>query len=288
MSSHKGQTDEVTTIKLSSKLEQVAWSRQVSVPGADVLLEVFTHYVGNGSEIQIRIKDEKGKKFDKIKTKIAGNHLRQSIPVPEKAKEALYAEVKLPKHKLKQESPALQLLPSVDIENLKWSEKEARRGDILKLSAEIKGAADGAEAEIQIWEHDEDEAHDLITKFPATVKSEKIEAEWEFKYFEDTDDIPRDEEVEQGYHPPEYFFRVNYHGATADSDLLEFKDFVEIELEDHDGKPIVGEHFTIKLPDGTEKEGDLDDNGYAKVEDVPPGMYNIVFDDHQDVDLSGE
>jgi len=224
----------------------------------------------------------------RLKSKIAGNHLRKSITVPEKAKEALYAEVKLPKHKLKADSPALQLLPSVEIMNLQWSQQEARRGDILTLSAEIAGAPDGAESEIQIWEHDEDGAHDLITKFPATVTKEKIEAEWEFEYYEDTDDIPRDEEAEQGYQAPEYFFRVNYYGASQDSDLLKFKDFIEIELKDHDGIPIGGEHFTIKLPDGTEKEGDLDDDGYAKIEDVPPGKYNIIFDEHQDVDVSDE
>jgi len=59
MTSHKGQTDEVTTIKLSSTIEQVNWSRQMSVPGANVLIEVFTHYVGNGSEIQVKIKNRR-------------------------------------------------------------------------------------------------------------------------------------------------------------------------------------------------------------------------------------
>lgn len=286
MSDYKGQTDEVTTITLTSTIEEVAWSRQLSVPGAEVVLEVFTHYVGDGSEIQIRIKDENGKKFDKIKTKIAGNRRRQTITVPDKAKEALYAEVKLPKHKIKAESPALQLLPLVEIEKLKWSQQKARRGDVLTISADLKGAPDDSEAEVQIWEHDDVGAHDLITKFPVTVKDEKIQADWEFEYYEDTDDIPNDEEAESGYQAPEYFFRVNYHGASAESDLLGFKDYIEIKLKNSKGEPLGGEHYTIFLPDGQEKDGDLDNNGYAKVDDVPPGKYRVAFENYPDIEVA--
>jgi len=288
MTENKASTDEITEIELPSSIQQIAWTREIAAPLGEVSLEVFTQFVGNGSEIQIQLKDESGKKYDKLKTKIAGNYFRKSFQVPEKARDALYAQVKLSKHKLKGDSPPLYILPPIELENPQWSQKEARRGDILTIKADVKGAPDDSEAEFQIWEHDDDGAHDLITKFPAIVKNEKVESEWEFQYFEDTDDIPTDEEVDKGYQPPEYFFRVDYHGVYTDSDILEFKDFVEIELKDHDDKPIGGEHFKIILPDGSEKEGDLDDNGYAKVEDVPPGKYKIVFDEHDDVDLSDE
>jgi hypothetical protein len=45
---------------------------------------------------------------------------------------------------------------------LKWDKKEARRGDILKLTADVINLYEGSEVEIRIWEHDSDGAHDLI------------------------------------------------------------------------------------------------------------------------------
>jgi hypothetical protein len=136
---------------------------------------------------------------------------------------------------------------------------------------------EGSEAELEIWEHDADKAHDLITKIPVLVKGGKVETDWEFEYHEDTDDIPTAEESEKGYHPPEYFFRVHINGAFEDSALLKFKDWLEIVLKNNEGKVIADEEYILYLPDGTEKKGKLDSEGYAKVEDVPPGKYKIEF-----------
>jgi len=277
MSKHSGNTDKLEKVKLESSIEQVMWTRTTAAPKGKVGIDVFTQFVGNNSEISIKISDKSGKTFETIKAKMSGNHFWKQITVPEKAKEELYAEVKLPKHSLSKKSNGLYLFPLVEIKNLKWDKQEARRGDILKLTADIKGLADGNEAEIQIWEHDSDEAHDLITKFPALVKNRKVEAEWEFEYHEDTDDIPTEEESENGYNPPEYFFRINIGGVSADSGLLEFKDWIEIELEEEDGSPIAKEEYVIKLPNGEERKGKLDQDGYCKEEDIPPGRIQIEF-----------
>ncbi|MDP2365632.1 MAG: hypothetical protein Q8M94_17935, partial [Ignavibacteria bacterium] len=154
----------------------------------------------------------------------------------------------------------------------------------LKLTADVTNVYEGSEAEIQIWEHDSDGAHDLITKFPVAVKNKKIEADWEYEYHEDTDDIPSKEETEKGYNPPEYFFRVNIAGVSADSGLLEFKDWIEIKLVGSDGNPVKDTAFKIKLPDGKDKQGKLDSNGYAKIEDIPPGKFKIDFEDLKGID----
>jgi len=203
--------------------------------------------------------------------------------VPADAKEELYATVKLPKHSLSQKSGPLVILPPVQITNAKWDKKEARRGDILKLAADLKGVPDGVEAMVEIWEHDADGVHDFITKFPVQVKSKKIEVEWEYEYHEDTDDIPTTEEAEKGYHPPEYFFRVKVGEVTAESGLLEFKDWIEIELTDDEGTPIPGKKYKLLLPDGTEREGTLDGNGHAREENIPPGPVDVDFPDVKDV-----
>jgi len=181
-------------------------------------------------------------------------------------------------------SNPLIILPKIEITNAKWDKKEARRGDILKLSANIKGVPDGTEAEIEIWEHDADEAHDLITKFQVIVKDSKVESEWEYEYHEDTDDIPTEEESEKGYNPPEYFFRVRVGEVSADSELLTFKDWIEIRLIDGFGDPVSEAEFIVRLADGSEVQGKLDDKGYALVEDIPPGAYWVQFPEH-DADI---
>lgn len=277
MPDHKGNTNKKTEIKLESDINRIIWTAGTGCPGGKVGLEVETQFVGVNSEASIEISDKSEKKFDTIKKKIYGNKLWLEITVPEKAKDELYAEVKLSKHGVSKKSRGLYLFPFVEIKNPKWDKQEARRGDILKLTADIKGLADGNEAEIQIWEHDSDLAHDLVTKFPVIIRNQKIEVDWEFEYVDDTDDIPTQEECENGYQWPEYFFRVFCAGKSADSDLLRFKDWVEIQLNDQEGNPLKDVEFEIEFPDGRKKTSKLNNDGYSKLEDVPPGKFAINF-----------
>ena len=109
------------------------------------------------------------------------------------------------------------------------------------------------------------------------VESNKIEIEWEYEYYEDTDEIPTAEESEKGYNPPEYFFRVKIGKVFADSGLLEFKDWIEIELKDNEGNSFPNKDFILHLADGSEKRGTLDSDGYAMIDDVPPGRVTVEF-----------
>lgn len=244
-------------------------------------LEIITLFVGNGSSIEIELSDQNGKTFGKYKEKISGNCFWTQIKVPTDAKVALYASVKLPKHGLQMKSNPLIILPPIEITNAKWDKKEARRGDILKLTADVKGVHDGTEGAIEIWEYDSDGAHDFITKFPVIVKKNKVEAEWEYEYHEDTDEIPTEEELQNygnHYNPPEYFFRVKVGEIAADSGLLEFKDWIEIELTDSEtGEPFAEEDYILTLPDGQEINGKLNKDGFAQEMDIPPGKCKIVF-----------
>jgi hypothetical protein len=243
-------------------------------------LEIFTKFVGTRAEIEIELSDDSGKKFGKFKEKISGNRFWAQIRVPSETNQALYADVKLPKHGLQMKSNPLIVLPTVEVSNLKWGQKEARVGDFVSLSADVKGVPDGTEGEIVIWEYDSDCAHDLITKFPAYVKNNKVEAEWEYEYHEDRDEIPTQEELDKygnKYNPPEYFFRVKIGEVHAGSDLLEFKDWIEIELMDENDDPIPSQDYKVTLPNGDTKNGKLDQNGYALIKDIPPGGVEIEF-----------
>jgi len=277
MGKYEGQTGETHEVKLPSAVEQVQWAKLRAAPGGAVGLDIFTRFVGNGAKLQIKLTDHKGWTHGTFKNEIHNNHLSAEIQVPPKARDALYAEVKFPKHGLKQKSPALVLTPPVEVKNAQWSKDEARRGDVLTLSADVKGVPDGTKAQIRILEHDQDGAHDPITAFATLVSKNRVEAEWEYAYHEDTDDIPRDEELEKGYQPPEYFFVVEVEGVSAESGLLTFKDWVEFIFEDAEGSPREDiARVKFQYPDGTEVEKVPDTKGRIVLKDVPPGVITIV------------
>lgn len=53
--------------------------------------------------------------------------------------------------------------------------------------------------------------------------------------------------------------------------------WIEIELVGEDGQPIPNEKYKVLLPDGSEKEGNLDQDGWARVESSPTGDCKITF-----------
>jgi len=288
MSEYKKPTDEVHVVDLSSEITLAVWRTKSASAGDSVSFEVWTHFVGNGSDIEIKIEDKRGKKMGKLKGKVYGDYFASTTVVSDKAKDELVFTAKLPKHGLEMKSDTLKVIPPILVTNMKWGQKEARTEDVVKLSADIEGVPDETEVMICIYEYDEDEAHDFITKFPCIVKNKKIEADWEYEYHEDTDEIPTQEEKEKygkNYNPPEYFFVIDIHrkrfGEKQESDLLEFKDWIEIELLDQFGEPVAEAEYAVLLADGSEVEGKLDSEGFARIEDVVPGPYSVQFPDHE-------
>lgn len=57
----------------------------------------------------------------------------------------------------------------------------------------------------------------------------------------------------------------------------ERRSWIEIELVDEDGKPVAGERYRVRLPDGTVKENFLDGRGFARIESPVPGNCQISF-----------
>lgn len=57
------------------------------------------------------------------------------------------------------------------------------------------------------------------------------------------------------------------------------EEWIEIQLNDNNDKPIPDEKFIVFANDGTEIQGSLDQYGYAKVEKLFAGDYYVVFPD---------
>ena len=53
--------------------------------------------------------------------------------------------------------------------------------------------------------------------------------------------------------------------------------WIEIELVGEDNKPIPDEEYKVVLPGGTIKEGNLDKNGWARIEGNPKEAYEVTF-----------
>ena len=279
-------TDQEHEIKLESSLVSASWLSHAAVGGQTAALEVRTSMVGYGAPIKITGKTEKGKKLDKISGEVKGDKFVGRLQIPEDVKtdDKAYFEVDLSKNGLKGESNRIPCMPPPRVSELKWSASEARRGDTLTLSAKIKGVRDGSDVLVTIYEYDQDSAHDKIAELPATVRDEKMELQWEYEYFEDTDEIPTQAEMERyggSYNPPEYFFTVKIgdteYGAEQESGLLLFKDYMEIFLKDPDDYPVGNVEYILILPDGEERRGTLDENGYAREDGIPPGPCTIQF-----------
>ncbi len=279
-------TDTAHKVKLESELLYAGWKSGVAYIGLTAAFEVKTAFVGNGAPIEVAGKTKDGKKLGKVKGVVNGNSFAGALEIPDNVKEGdwAYFEVDMSKCGLKGKADPVPVAPPIVVANMKWSATEARRGDVVTLSADARGVRDGTDVTLTIYEYDKDGVNDKIVELATTTKDQKISFDWKYEYFEDTDEIPTDEELKKygkSYNPPEYFFTVkaegNEFGKKQESGLLLFKDWIEVELLDSGGRPVPNTDYILRLPDGTEKRGQLDGDGKARVEDVPPGAFKVVF-----------
>lgn len=281
-------TDKEHTVKLESSILYAGWGANEAHAGSEVGVEIKTLFVGEGGKITIIGKSEKGKKLGKIKDKIYGNGFSGKLTAPEKIKpgDRAYFKVKLPQLGLSAESNRIPLVPRIEVSNMKWDKEEARRGDTLKLTADVEGLRDESEVKVIIYERGRDGNRDRIAEIPTTLKNRKIEVLWDYEYYDSTKNIPTEEELqkhdkEKHYAHPEYYFVIKIgneeYGKDLNSGIIKFKDWIEIQGEDESGKPLANGDYVVKLPDGTEKKGKLDQNGFARVDGIPPGEGEIVI-----------
>jgi len=179
----------------------------------------------------------------------------------------------------------------VSIADMFWKKdeetiKETNVAKKVMLTASITGIDEGEYIPFRIYEKDEDGEDDYVDSVLALVENGTATAEWKVKYVEDTDDVESAKELqEKQYTLPEFVFK--FYGATdnvEESNLLQVVDFVEVTLIDEEtGEPLANCDYTLILTDGELREGTLDENGYAKIENVSPLNNNpiVVMKDDQ-------
>ena len=125
----------------------------------------------------------------------------------------------------------------------------------------------------------------FIKKVDGMVNDNVATAEWPFdhendqisllnkyKGDEDTGDLfSTDDE----YFPPQYFFDLIIEDSSARSNLLDFRDKLELDLVNENDVPLSGVEYIAYFADGSKKLGTNDSNGKIKEEDVPPGWVHI-------------
>jgi len=235
----KKSTDDEHKEKLNSCMISAQWGQTHVVQGALGLVHVKTAFVGNGAPIKITFKTTDGDAYGSWEDKIYANdyieeiQLVDTIPVGSR----LYYEVECPDSGVKGQSAPVPVLAKPKVSNLAWSHNAARRGEIVTLSADVKECPVETPVLVEIYEYDEDGAHDHITTLHGKVIDKKVEVLWEYEYHEDTDEIPTKGELDpygNDYKHPEYFFVLDIHGFRSgeaqESGLLLFRDYVQVQL----------------------------------------------------------
>jgi hypothetical protein len=270
---------------LPSEIDAVYWDRRQAAPGGTVGLTVRTVFCADGSQIRIKLQDAQGTVHSTLSGNLHGDGVSVDLQVPSKTKGGLLAKVKMPNHGLSAESEALKVTKPVRVRSARWSKKTVRRGDIVTLSAEARGAQDGRRATVRIFERDPGRgAHDAVTQLRPRVEGGAVEVKYQFQYPRDTADLLPEWEASDGYVHPELFYTVEVDGVTADSKeassrgLMTFKDDLRIQVVDSEcGAPYADQTAEITLANGSTTTKTTDGMGMVELKDVPPGPAKIAL-----------
>jgi len=70
---------------------------------------------------------------------------------------------------------------------------------------------------------------------------------------------------------------IDHHTGEAEEGEEAPVSWIEIELVDNADKPVPGEGYEVKLPDGKLASGTLDEKGFARIESIPKGTCQVSF-----------
>ena len=210
---------------------------------------------------------------DKAGNPVSGVNYKLNDTESKDSESVLRTDGRIRRDSIKQGQAKVQLF---NVSNAKWSKDKADVGEKVKLTADVEGYEDGTKATIEIYKRDIKGADAVIETIETEVKNKKVEAEWEFKYPEEDENVTIIEEKKK-YSSPVYFFDVIVCRAKTKSGLLEYQDWIEIELRDEEDKTVANNDYTLYLSNGEVKKGKLDGQGHIKIEKLNPQNYSVKF-----------
>ncbi len=174
--------------------------------------------------------------------------------------------------------------------NTAWGCKKARNGEPVDMIVETTGVENGVPVTFVVLERTPNRSPRTVrTVSDVPIEDGKAKATWSFKWERDIDDRPGTEDKPARYSSPDYFFQVHVADMKAYSPMLDYKDYVAIELRDENNDPVPEAEYRLYLANGEIRTGKLDRNGYKREENVTPGSYRAEFietaetEEHSDV-----
>jgi uncharacterized Zn-binding protein involved in type VI secretion len=164
------------------------------------------------------------------------------------------------------------------IKEVKWSVKQAAVGDKVKLQVATVGIEDGAKAKLSVFVRDSNFPDQPLETLDAEVQSDKIEKEWVMEM--DKGLVQQQEHKERSgkYSSPFFYYYVEVSGMRQKSGMLAYRDWIELSYQDADGKPLANKPYTLFLPNGLVRYNNLNNDGYAKETNLPPGQVKVIID----------
>lgn len=171
----------------------------------------------------------------------------------------------------------------MDLRNAHWSTQQAIVGDEVTLTADVEGYPSGTDATFDIYKRDVTGADRLIDSIQAQTQGSSVETQWTYEYPEPGESTENANEESEGYSSVRFYFLVRIRSLYARSDLLEYRDWIELELVNPAGEAIPDKQYILYLPNGEVRRGNLDGNGFKREEDIIPGRYVVRFPDTPNV-----
>ena len=160
--------------------------------------------------------------FSAISYRIVGQY---EIPVD--AKEGVWKfSVKVAKLGLTgTSSNELKVAPLLKLTNAKWDTAEAKHGDILKMTCDVKNANAGDPVEIEVLQNDARGAHVPLVKLLTVVKDNKAELSWELRpaLKHVANDTGSKSKLDYADLEQEYFFKMRIGAVEAKSANVKLK-----------------------------------------------------------------
>ena len=162
------------------------------------------------------------------------------------------------------------------------STKKFAYGKILPLLVDVSGFPDGRLIQFEIWmkKGQEERQVDLVN---GVVRGGKGRAKWTPPQGHHSISLTKGN-VEGDREAEEYYFKAKIDELEIKSENFQIMRPLELRVGGRDGRSIDGADYEITFSDGSKNQGRVE-GGLIKVEDAPPGKFDVKIERHK---LRGE